>query len=78
MNVWVPPAWKLPLYAPWAIAAPGSWNFATRWAPSELVVTSLTPTIAEVQVVADLISTSSWLDAMAGRSERPYLEASHV
>ncbi|GAQ60780.1 hypothetical protein SsS58_01122 [Streptomyces scabiei] len=42
------------------------------------MVTSLTPMIAVVQVVAVLISTSSWPDAMAGRSERLYFEASHV
>ncbi|MFF7047996.1 hypothetical protein ACFY94_06425 [Streptomyces griseorubiginosus] len=46
-------------------------------APSELVVICRTPTIAVVQVVAVLISTSSWSEAMAGRSARLYLAPSH-
>lgn len=78
MKVGVPPAAaKLPFGGPWAMAAPGCWNRATRLAPSELVVIWRTPTMDVVQVVGYLISTSSWLAATAGRSERLYLAPSH-
>ena len=75
MTLWLPPIWKLPLNAPWAIAAPGCWNSATRFVPS--VVTWRTPTMAVVHVVAVSISMSSWLRAMAGKSAVLYLAPSH-
>jgi hypothetical protein len=63
------------LNAPCAIAAPGCWNSATRLPPS--VVTWRTPTMAEVQVVEVSISMSSWLAAMAGKSDWLYLAPAH-
>ena len=73
----MPPTWALPLNEPWAMAAPGCWKRATRLAPSELVVTWRTPTMAVVQVVPVSISMSSWLRATAGKSFRLYFAPSH-
>lgn len=75
MTLWVPPTWAFPLKAPWAMAAPGCWNRATRLEPS--VVTCRTPTMAVVQVVAVSISMSSWLAATAGKSLRLYFAPAH-
>ncbi len=57
------------------MAAPGCWNSAMRFVPS--LVTWRTPTMAVVQVVAVSISMSSWLRAIAGKSDRLYLAPSH-
>src|SRR5690242_18736269 len=75
MTLWLPPIWKLPLNAPWAMAPPGCWNGAMRLVPS--VVTCGAPTLAVVQVVAVSISRSFWLRAIAGKSVMLYLAPSH-